>query len=533
MSKLTVLPILARWRNFWHNRVVILRLATAVALRAPNADPQKPVVFFNASTRIGYTSLNAGFSLVISWALRMAGVPVVHFVCKAGMSRCVLGTDPDHPDQNPPCRECIRHSRFLTFGARVNYFPYHREQALAAAIQPLSMNELSQVTYASIPLGALVLPALRWRMRAHHLEDNETTRFLYREFILSAWNVGRNFSRLLDEIDPQAVVLFNGQFFPEAIARYLSREKGIRTVTHEVGLQPISAYFTQGEATAYPIAIPESFELNREQNARLDLYLERRFQGKFNMAGIQFWPQMKGLDDAFLNKADAFRQIVPVFTNVVFDTSQPHSNVVFPDMFAWLDMLLEIMRAHPETFFVLRAHPDESRFGKAARESVAMWVKKNEADQLPNLVFISPDEYLSSYELIQRAKFVMIYNSTIGLEASIMGVAVLSAGKARFTQYPTVFFPGTQPAYRRQLESFLGADTIPVPQEFCRNARRFLYYQLFRASLPFDNFLAASNQRGCVWFKEEALHHLGTDRSLAIRAVLDGVLHGGDFLLGD
>jgi hypothetical protein len=35
----------------------------------------------------------------------------------------------------------------------------------------------------------------------------------------------------------------------------------------------------------------------------------------------------------------------------------------------------------------------------------------------------------------------MIYNSTIGMEAAIMGAPVLCAGKARFTQLDTVFFP--------------------------------------------------------------------------------------------
>ena len=66
--------------------------------------------------------------------------------------------------------------------------------------------------------------------------------------------------------------------------------------------------------------------------------------------------------------------MVPVFTNVIFDTSQPHSNVVFPHMFAWLDCVLELVRAHPETLFVIRAHPDEIRPGKESRESVAQWV---------------------------------------------------------------------------------------------------------------------------------------------------------------
>ena len=80
--------------------------------------------------------------------------------------------------------------------------------------------------------------------------------------------------------------MFNGQFYPEATARYIAQKRGIRAITHEVGLQPASAFFTDGEATAYPIHIPDEFELNEEQNAKLDAYLARRFQGDFTMAGI-------------------------------------------------------------------------------------------------------------------------------------------------------------------------------------------------------------------------------------------------------
>ena len=98
------------------------------------------------------------------------------------------------------------------------------------------------------------------------------------------------------------------------------------------------------------------------------------------MAGIQFWPEMKGLTEDFLQRAAGFKQVVPVFTNVIFDTSQPHSNVVFPHMFAWLDLVLEIVREHPDTLFVLRAHPDETRPGKASQESVSQWVTQTHAE---------------------------------------------------------------------------------------------------------------------------------------------------------
>ncbi|RME86820.1 MAG: hypothetical protein D6770_11005, partial [Anaerolineae bacterium] len=422
-------------------------MARQVARRAPQPRGA-PVVLFKASTGIDDLSWNAAFHLLTSWALRLQGVPVTFFACWQGMSRCVLGTRRDRPQQEPPCASCIYQSRVLYTGAQVTWAHFEREDRLARALDSLSLDELSRFTWEDLPLGALCLPGLRWILRRHHLDDDEPTRYLLREYILSAWSLARHFERFIERIRPRAVIAFNGQFYPEAVVCHVARRRGIRTITHEVGLQPASAFFTDGEATAYPIHIPEDFELSAEQNARLDAYLEKRFQGQFVMAGIKFWPEMRRLDEGFLRKAARFRQIVPIFTNVIFDTSQPHANVIFDDMFDWLDFTLEhIIKPHPETLFVIRAHPDETRPRKESRETVSQWVARRGVDALENVVFVPPKEYLSSYELIQRSKFVMVYNSTIGLEASIMGAAVLCAGKARFTQYPTVFFPQDSAEY--------------------------------------------------------------------------------------
>jgi hypothetical protein len=518
---------LARHLNNWR----IVRMALRVARTAPTPKDTRPIAFFKASSGLDDLSWNSAFHLLTSWGLRMQGVPVVYFACRQGMSRCVLGTDRDNPSKKPPCQSCVYQARTLYAGAQVNWFGFERDGRLSAAIQDLELADLMTFEYQDMPLGALVLPGLRWILRRHHLIDDETTRFFLREYILSAYNVAKHFEHFLDTANPQCLVVFNGQFFPEATAKWAAKRRGLRVISHEVGIQPVTAFFTAGEATAYPITIPENFEPNPPQNARLDAYLQKRFRGDFSMAGIKFWPAMQGLDDVFLKKAASFKQIVPIFTNVIFDTSQPHANTVFTDMFAWLDLLLDHARSHPETLFIIRAHPDEARARKASLETVTGWVKNHQADQQPNVLFVPPQEHLSSYELIAHSKFVLIYNSTIGLEASIMGAAVLSAGRARFTQYPCVFFPQSVAEYASLLEDFLAADTIEIPAGFKRNARRFLYYQLFRTSLPFGDFLESgvrATHARLKWFDPRVLPGSG-----AIQTVTKGLLENQDFLLDE
>ncbi len=518
-------------------------MARQVAAQARPVPDLALVVFFNASTRISGLSQNAAFSLLTSWAVRLAGLPVVHFVCQRGMSRCVLGTDEGRPNQPMPCGMCVRQSRANYTGADARYFTYQRDEALAASLKDLSLDALLRNKHPlhplntdHLPLGALVLPSLRWRLRLQTLTDDEPTRFLCREFILSAWNVARQFSVLLDRVKPQVAVLFNGMHFPEATAAWLCRQRGVRVVTHESGFQPFSGYFVEGQATMYPIVIPD-VDLTAEQNARLDADLEKRQQGDFSMAGVKFWSEMRGLPEGLLQKAAGFEQAVTVFTNVIFDTTQLHANAAFANMFAWLDALLEVFRAHPETLFVLRAHPDEARRGKASRESVAMWFEQSGAAALPNLVFILPQERISSYELIRLSKFVLIYNSTIGLEATLLGVPALAAARAPFTDYETIFFEPERESYLRRLEAFLTVDSlkaagrIQVPQVAVRRTRRFLYYRTYRFSLPFGVFIESSLLTGYVRLKKFSWRDLFPEKSSTLRALLEGLLHGKRFEL--
>jgi len=502
----------------------------------PNPELEN-VVMFNASTRLSGFSQNAAFSQLTAWGLQLAGVPIVHFTCHSGMSRCVLGTNPDDHTESPPCKTCISQSKRLLRSSKISWFEYEPAPELAEALKGLSVVELSHFKWAiqgqSIPLGQLVLPALRWTLRRHHLHNDKPTRFLLREFIQSAFNIAIAFDEFLETVPSKVVVIFNGIMFPEAAAGWAAQKRGIRVITHEVGFQPFSVFFTAGQATAYPMEIPETFDLSEEQNSRLDSHQSGRFKGDFTMAGIRFWPKISGLSADFLKKATRFGQIVPVFTNVINDTSQAHACSVFSHMYDWLEHVVDVIKEYPETLFVIRAHPDEKRRGtrKHSRQPVSDWVAQNGVDALPNVFFIDSNEPLSSYELIKKSKFVMVYNSSIGLEATLLGVPVLCGGKARYTQYPTVFFPQTRIDYQAKAKEFLALELIEVPPDFIRNARRVLYWQLFRTSLPLDKFISAHPTPGYVQLKEFSWKDLLLENSPAMKVIVEGIINGKPFIM--
>ncbi|HLC03325.1 MAG TPA: hypothetical protein VJK02_09835 [Anaerolineales bacterium] len=530
-------------------RVPIDRLRTAQANRElrrqidrlkPSlvADPvgqsDRPVLFFNASTRIHRLSQNGAFGLLASWAVRRAGIPVRYAVCRAGMDLCVLGTDRRHPAGPPPCKACLSLSSRLFPQELLEPIQYDASRwgELSSELAGESIESLTAWQLRGIAVGELCLPGLRWALRRHHLPDDETTRAIFRRYLVSAASLIEAFEGILDDLKPRALVIFNGIFYPEAVARHVAVARGIPVVTHEVGLQPFSAFFSHEHATFRQVHLPPDIRLAEEQDQQLDAYLEDRFKGRFTMAGIEFWPEIQSTPAWLVERIGQHQQTVSVFTNVIFDTSQIHANRLFDDMFDWLEDIAQVIRNHPETLFVIRAHPDEDRQGKASQESVATWIRETRLDQQPNVVFLAPDERLNSYELIRRSRFVLVYNSSIGLEASIMGFPVLCAGRARYTQIPTVFYPGSRADYMRELETLLESDDLRTPPQFIYNSRAFLYYELYRASLDFSPFLSPfPGAPGMVRLADFDLTQL--DRSPSLEAIRRGILDGEPFILSE
>ena len=133
------------------NNLRLGRMKRAIARHSPRTTGQRPVIFFRASTGLLRMSLNTAFPLLASWALGLVGVPVLHFVCQAGMSRCVQGTDRDDASALPPCKACIKHSRRLYRRDGKNSstyrFTYATNDELASELQRLDLASLQNFQF--------------------------------------------------------------------------------------------------------------------------------------------------------------------------------------------------------------------------------------------------------------------------------------------------------------------------------------------------------------------------------------------------
>ena len=89
-------------------------------------------------------------------------------------------------------------------------------------------------------------------------------------------------------------------------------------------------------------------------------------------------------------------------------------------LFETIDYFIKI-----DKILVIRAHPAEISGSLPSKQKIYDEIKKKYGFLPKNIIFIAPEDPTSSYSIIEKSKFCIVYGSTIGTEIAAMGKNVL------------------------------------------------------------------------------------------------------------
>lgn len=441
-----------------------------------------------------------GFNQLVLWLMGIRymfkGYKVFYLYCNSAMSLCPQGSSFRNPHKKPPCLRC-RTTRSFLFSPFIKVPIIGPDQSGQASTQAL----LGNIEF---------IHTLRHFFKRFHLNGVANVDLVERKFQESATSVLAGLSRIHQSIEFDEVLLFNGVFFPEQSARKFFLEKGIKVLSYEVGFTKLSYYITEGLAPEYDFSYVKR-PLTAEEDLYLDKHLQTRFAGNFEMGFTKFWKKLEGLGE-LESKFKQYRQVVTLFTNSVYDTSTVFSNLAYEDLFQWLEHTLEEFRKNPDVLIVIRSHPDEfkdviwekNRVQKT-QETIKEWLTEKGFLDLPNLILVEPTHYLSSYALIQNSDFLIVYNSTVGLEGMLMGKKVLCGGKPKYYQLSFLDSHKTPESYMKRLRELLVDSSGGLRPQDVEEARSFFYQLFFLTADSAQDYLDAFEflPSGSVMLKKE------------------------------
>jgi hypothetical protein len=518
-------------KNHPHERVIAQarRLQQTSSLRSATGSH---VLFFTVRGWFIHVATEA----VLAKALQWRDARVSFFLCGGQVPQCDFKPATDPHVTRPLCWRCTGFpTRFLDAfhlshtnlrGVLGNDFNARPQRLIAG----LSKEKLQTFSYRDLSLYELALPSIQ---RSLLRGDPGTGRQADR-VAAGMVHAGIIFAdaceHLLTQQRPDRIVATNGLFLAERIMLELAHRHAIPVITYERGMVRNSVLFDR-DRPAVRFHMDEIWDATRDcpltdaENTTLDTYLGARMRGQ---EGQDLWPRMdsdrKALVARFGLAAD--RPLVVLFTNIMWDSAVFRRDVGFGGMVDWLVSTMRWFAARPDLQLLIRVHPSEIRLPLAeSRDRVEDRIASAYPVLPPNIKVVPPSDVADSYVLIRMAAAVMVYTSTVAVEAAVSGRPVVVAGNPHYRGRGFTFDLTDSRHLDVLIPSVLASRALPAMMQTL--ARRYAYAFFFRFMQSFPWVI--DNPRSDRRLAFDSLEQLRPGADATLDRICNGILNLSPF----
>lgn len=445
---------------------------------------------------------NLSRELPLAAALALQGDEVFVVQCD-GVSRCFLQTTlVADVDQERLCHDCLALTGSFYDACAIpgvnrlvlsGLIDPARQQAAHAQIDALPDDALLTCVHADMPVGQWIKASLRIEYNGEHWHRLPGLFDKARAWLKAVIDAHYATEAFIGRHAPDAIVLLNGIPAIERAVWETAKRMGVRVIVYEGGPIPDSISMQEARPAA-SYEFPEAWAqwadvpLSAAESRQLDQFLHRRrYQGQkqdfvYSPTATDDLPEVRrrlGLPPG--------RPVFVAFTNVNADTSVFAAQEAYESQFDWLLDCVAFAAAHPELTLVIRVHPAEMDFvarrdggGVPCREPVIQELLSRCEVIPPNVRLIQADDRISSYDLMRLASVVLVYVTSVGMEAAADGLPVISAGRSHYAPHGFTWHARSRSEFQDLLARLLRQPEPPT--DSLERVRRYLYFWYFRCS---------------------------------------------------
>ena len=469
---------------------------------------------------------HVAYETVMAQALRLRGAHVAALSCGGGQPLCEVGWS--RKAYPRPCDRCAWHTQTvlgssgLEHGTLADEFEWGADARRAPAEPPPATGDLDAAALGRISVA--------WFLRTSDPASVPDSAAAITDFDVSTSAVANVAERILDRARPDVVFAVNGLFAAERAVRAAALARGLRAPTYEIAPRAGALVFAQ-DAPAPEYENDLAWERVRErpldtaQQAAIEGLLADRARGVGAHERYFDAPEAElGAMRARLGLPERGR-VAGLFTNLTWDSATLEHDLGFASMLDWIEQAARAVDGLQDTTLVVRVHPAERRWG--TREEIAPLLRARLGGRLPaNVRLVGADEPLSTYALVDLSDLVLVYTTTVGLEAATRGRPVAVAGRTHYRGRGFTIDLEGQP----DLVAALGEMPGPLDGALVELAHRYAFTFFYRCSIPFPA-LRIEDGRVAAAPADAAAIAPGADPYLDF--VCDRIIDGGPFVLPD
>ena len=518
-------------------------ILTEINFQKLKKDNSKKVLI---ATSTGGHRLAISSEILFGLSLKARGAKVDFLLCDEALSACSECTYMEFEKRSdfieygasPKCSSCwntgkntLKHAGIKTL-QYTNYITKENMQEIKYILESTEYDKIRNFKLDDISVGEHAYAgALRFHARGNLEYSNEDILILkkYFESALKTFFISKN---LFKSSEFDVVVLNHGIYVPQGIISEVAKKQKIRVVTWYTAYKNKSFLFSHNE-TYHKSLLKESpkdweNELSTHHEKKLDEYISSRKLGSNDW--VYFHNKNPKFDFNISNYNDLNeKKFVSLFTNVVWDAQLFFDQNIFVDMLEWLFDTIQYFIDQKKTL-VIRAHPAEINGTLPSQQKIFDEIN-NKFGKLPkNIVFISPDDPMSSYSIIDKSEFCIIYGSTIGTEIAAMGKNVLVGGEAWIKNKEISFDPKTKSEYFDLISKLIL--NPKMDEKTHKRAKMYAYHFFFKRMIPVDLIYVGKDKYQDFVIKKDNFKKIFPidDFDKGIDTICDSILNNKSFI---
>jgi len=241
------------------------------------------------------------------------------------------------------------------------------------------------------------------------------------------------FDMMLKEIKPDLVVFFNGRFIENRPLLRTCQKMNIDFATHEKGGKLNTFLFRMN-------SIPHSTETIGEE---IDTLWKIGSDNKHEIGRTFFTNRIKGVEDAWYSftkeqqegrlpaslKEVNNRRVITIFNSSLdeYEGLEGFGPFFYENDNEAIKQICTDLVNHSDIKLYLRVHPNLRNLDNAQNRYL-----KNVIAAIPSVEIIAAEDSVDTYALINASEIIIVFGSTVGIEAAFADKKVVLLGKAAY-----------------------------------------------------------------------------------------------------
>jgi Capsule polysaccharide biosynthesis protein len=325
--------------------------------------------------------------------------------------------------------------------------------------------------YRGVHVGRLAVASAMRALRIGQLNFEEPSiKETMRQYL--SWSVRTTIAsiRLFDEVRPACVLIMDRGYSEQGEIFDIALSRGIDTIVWHWGYKSNRLAFRRysldnsrdhhlcPSAASWQRICSIPWKPEYGQRIRQELHECYKTQDWFSVVGTQFSKQLLSRENTRKKLSiPTDRKVAVIFPHILWDGSFFSGEDLFDDYTHWLAQTIRAACENPRIEWIIKLHP--APVVKANNESIPgrpqeLDVIEREVGRLPaHVKLIYHDCDLSTYSLFEIADYTVTVRGTVGIEAALHGIPVVTAGTGRYDRRGFTLDSASQEEYLSKLAS--------------------------------------------------------------------------------